>query len=125
MTEKAWKSIPNGLVHLGLNARPLPHDICCNFTDKTLREILQRSHHLDSFECELDVDQKGVSEESLYQISKINNITKLKLKFFTLPLPLTFGWIANLHNLGSLDLRGKFYPLQESNELVIQICQNL
>ena len=120
LTEKAWKSIPGGLVHLGLIGHS-PRAFC-NITDKALKEILGRSQ-LDSFECELDLFQKGLSEESLHQISKVESITELKIELY-IPPPLSLCWIANLRNLRSLDLRGKIYPL-EGQGFVSQICRNL
>ena len=122
LTEQAWKSIPNGLVHLGVNGG---HSFraYCNITDKAFKEILERSHQLSSIECELDLFQKGLSEDSLHHISKVENITKLKIKFYV-PPPLNLRWIVNLRNLKNLDLRGKVFPV-EGNEIVFQICQNL
>ena len=122
LTEKAWKSIPGGLVHLGVIGGHSPRAFC-NITDKALKEILERSHQLGSFECELDLLQKGLSEESLHQISKVENITKLRIKLY-IPPPLNLRWIVNLRNLRSLDLRGKIYPL-EGHGFVFQICRNL
>ena len=120
LTEKAWKSIPDGLVHLGLIGHS-PRAFC-NITDKALKEILGRSQ-LESFECELDLFQKGLSEGSLHQISKVESITELKIELY-IPPPLSLCWIANLRNLRSLDLRGKIYPL-EGQGFVSQICRNL
>ena len=125
MTKKAWKSIPNELVHLGLIGHHSPRrDALCNITDKTLKEILQRSHQLNSFECELDVLQKGVSEESLQHISKIKNITTLKIQLY-IPFFSKLEWIVNLRNLKNLDLRVRNFPVVKANKLVIQICRNL
>ena len=120
LTEKAWKSIPGGLTHLGLISHS-PHAFC-NVTDKVLKEILGRSQ-LDSFECELDLYQKGLSGESLQQISKVGSITELRIELY-IPPPLSLHWLANLRNLRSLDLRGKIYPL-EGRGFMLQICRNL
>ena len=109
-----------GLVHLGVIGHS-PRAFC-NITDKALKEILEKSQ-LGGFECELDLFQKGLSEESLHQISKVESVTELKIKLY-LPPPFNLCWIVNLRNLKSLDLKGKTFPV-EGDKLVIQICQNL
>ena len=134
LTEKAWKSIPGGLTHLGLISdtfctvvdKGLATRVFCNVTDKVLEEILGRSQ-LDSFECELDLCLKGLSGESLQQISKVRSITELKIRLYT-PPPLQRGLslqcLANLRNLRSLDIRGQIYPLA-GRGFMLQICRNL
>ena len=120
LTEKAWKSVPSGLSHLGLISHSL--NAFCNVTDNILKDIFGRSQ-LDSFECELDLYQRGLSGRSLQEIGKMGSITELRIDLY-IPPPLNLCWLSNLRNLRSLDLRGKIYPI-EGQAFMSQICRNL